>query len=337
MKASKRTFLKTCAAFAAAIWAMPIAGVQADTSFILANVMDAKNVQNVASRAFIARLGETASGIEVEHHPGGDLGDWVSLFEQTMHGGIQMTQTWNASQFDARLDLATLGYTAGTWGECVELYKPGSAMGEFWNGVMADLNMHLVGVLPDGMYGVAVRKGVDAPTSYPSDAEGFKLRVPPIKIGITRFQALGFSAVPMPFSELHTALQLGTVDGAAFQDAPTVASMADVYDHYVRTNDICGYSFWLANKDWWDSLKDSDRKAIQAAADHAVTVAWQAFEAIDNEAIEEMKAAGMQVHYLSDEELAAAKAIVYEIEWPWVEEQVGKDTLDAVRTATGIP
>ena len=183
-------------------------------------------------------------------------------------------------------------------------------MAGFWNTVFADLNMHLAGILPDGMYGVAVRNGIDAPTAFPGDAQGFKLRVPPIKIGITRFEALGFSAVPMPFSELYTALQLGTVDGAAFQDAATVATMADVYDHYVRTNDICGYSFLLANVEWWNALSESDRSAIQSAVDHAVTVAWAEFKAIDDKAIEAMEAAGMQVHYLTDEELAAAKQIV---------------------------
>ena len=335
-----RRLVSVCAAkslllvFAAFSFAAP---AQAGTDFILANVMDAQNIQNVASRAFIEKLEELSGGeIKVEHHPGGDLGDWVGLFEQTMQGGIQMTQTWNASEFDARLDLATLGYTAGTWEECVETYKPGGAMAAFWNTVFPDLNMHLAGILPDGMYGVAVRKGVDAPTAFPDDAQGFKLRVPPIKIGITRFEALGFSAVPMPFSELYTALQLGTVDGAGFQDAATVATMADVYDHYVRTNDICGYSFWLANADWWNGLSEAERTTIQSAVDHGVTVAWKEFKAIDDKAIETMQGAGMQVHYLSDAELAAAKKIVFDVEWPWVEEQVGKETLDAVRQALGM-
>ena len=309
---------------------------QSATKFILANVMDAKNIQNVASRAFMARLEKLSGGkIRVEHHPGGDLGDWVGLFEQTMQGGIQMSQTWNASQFDARLDLATLGYTAGTWNECVETYKPGGAMAGFWKTVFVDLKMHVVGILPDGMYGVAVRKGVKAPTKFPADGRGFKLRVPPIKIGITRFQALGFSAVPMPFSELYTALQLGTVDGAAFQDAATVATMTDVYDHYVRTNDVCGYSFWLANAKWWKGISADERKTIQSAADHAVTVAWKEFKDIEDKAIAAMQKKGVKVHSLTAAELDAAKKIVYEVEWPWAEKQVGKKTMDAVRKALG--
>ena len=194
MKTTIERMASACKLLPPAFLALSLAGTAHATDFILANVMDAQNIQNVASRAFIAKLKELDTDIEVEHHPGGDLGDWVGLFEQVMQGGIQMTQTWNASEFDARLDLATLGYTAGTWEECVETYKPGGAMAAFWNTVFPELNMHLAGILPDGMYGVAVRKGVDAPTMYPADSAGFKLRVPPIKIGITRFEALGFSA-----------------------------------------------------------------------------------------------------------------------------------------------
>ena len=109
-----------------------------------------------------------------------------------------------------------------------------------------------------------------------------------------------------------------------------------MYDHYVRTSDICGYSFWLVNLDWWQSLPEAERTTIQSAIDHAVTVAWKEFKAIDDKAIQAMKDAGMQVHYLNDEELAAAKQIVYDVEWPWVEEQVGAETMNAVRAALGL-
>ena len=114
MSTTIRRLASACAAkpLLLAFTALPLTGpAQAGTDVILANSMDAANIQNVASRAFIEKLEELSGGeIKVEHHPGGDLGDWVGLFEQTMQGGIQMTQTWNASEFDPRLDLATLGY-----------------------------------------------------------------------------------------------------------------------------------------------------------------------------------------------------------------------------------
>ena len=67
-----------------------------------------------------------------------------------------------------------------------------------------------------------------------------------------------------------------------------------------------------------------------------MTVAWQEFKAIDDKAIEEMQAKVMEVHHLNDAELAAAKQIVFDVEWPRVEGQVGKETLDAVRQALGM-
>lgn len=309
---------------------------EAGTKFILANVVDKQHVMHVAATAFSKKLDELSGGnIEVEYHLGGDLGDWVELFEQTMQGSIEMTQTWNASEFDKRLDLATLGYTVDTYEDGRQAFGPGGPMAGFWAEVFADLNMKLVGILPDGFYGIVVRKGVDAPKMFPADAKGFKLRVPPIKIGVVRFEALGFSAIPMPGSELYTAMQLGQVDGAAFRPANEAIGMTDIMDHYVRTNDIFGYSFWLANKDWWEGLSDADRGMIEKASTHAVNAAWDEFPSIDNKAVEGVKAAGVQVHNLTADELAAAKKIVYAEEWPWMEEQLGKETMDKVRSAIG--
>ncbi|WP_028301389.1 TRAP transporter large permease subunit [Oceanospirillum beijerinckii] len=64
--------------------------------------------------------------------------------------------------------------------------------------------------LSTGFGSVAIRKGVgEVPTNFPEDAKGIKMRVPPVPIGIERFKNWGFTAVPMPFAELYTALQLG--------------------------------------------------------------------------------------------------------------------------------
>ena len=79
----------------AAVAALALSGpAQASTKFIRANITDASHIQNVASQAFIDTLAETSGGeITVQHHPGGDLGDWVGLFEPVMQGSIEMTQT----------------------------------------------------------------------------------------------------------------------------------------------------------------------------------------------------------------------------------------------------
>ena len=74
MSTTIRRLASACAAkpLLLAFAALPLSGpAQAGTDFILANSMDAANIQNVASRAFIEKLEELSGGeIKVEHHPG---------------------------------------------------------------------------------------------------------------------------------------------------------------------------------------------------------------------------------------------------------------------------
>ena len=76
----------------------------ADESFILAHAMNTDHVFHSISESFMEKLGED-SGFKVDYHPAGDLGDWTSLFEQSMQGVVPMSLTWGASDFDQRLDL----------------------------------------------------------------------------------------------------------------------------------------------------------------------------------------------------------------------------------------
>lgn len=84
---------------AAAAIALGAAAFQADTrkaeaadSFIFANAMNTDHVFHAISERYMAELAGQ-SGIEIEYHPGGDLGDWTSLFEQAMQGVVPMTLT----------------------------------------------------------------------------------------------------------------------------------------------------------------------------------------------------------------------------------------------------
>ena len=80
----------TAAAIAAAGAAMP---AQAKEKFIFAHAMNTDHVFHALSERFMSEL-EGNETIEIAYHPGGDLGDWTSLFEQSMQGVVPMTLTW---------------------------------------------------------------------------------------------------------------------------------------------------------------------------------------------------------------------------------------------------
>ena len=308
----------------------------AQEEFILAHAMNTDHVFHAISERFMEELGDD-SGVSIAYHPGGDLGDWVSLFEQSMQGVVPMTLTWASSDFDKRLDLIYLGYIVSDWDEAKQLYGPGAGMLDVYNDMLADLGIHAVGIIPTDFGSVVIRKGVgELPVNYPDDPAGMKIRVPGLSIAVDRFNDLGFAAVPIPLSEVHTALQLGTVDARSFSTAVETYTLRDVLEANILTNDYFEVAFWLVNKSWWDGLPDDVRASLQAAADETIAWSWEEAERKSDEFLQKARDAGINVVELSDEQMSAAKRIVYENEWPMMESVVGKDIMDRIRSVVGI-
>jgi TRAP-type transport system periplasmic protein len=164
------------------------------------------------------------------------------------------------------------------------------------------------------------------------DLQGIKLRVMQNQVYIDTFNAAGANAVPMPFSELFTALETGAVDG---QENPftTIQSSKffEVQKYLTVSNHV--YSPWivLVSKSWWDSLSADEKKIFQDAA-----VSSRAFERDDTraqsaKALEELKKAGMEVSTLPDTEIAKLREIAAPISAKVIE-SVGKPLWDEVQT-----
>ena len=309
---------------------------QAKTKFIFANPMNVDHVFHAISQRYLADL-KGEKDISIAYHPGGDLGDWTSLFEQTMQGVTPMTLTWASSDFDKRLDLIYLGYIVSNWKEAKKLYGPGAGMLDVYNDMLGDLGLRAVGIIPTDFGSVVIRKGVGKlPLNYPADPKGMKIRVPGLSIAVDRFNSLGFAAVPIPLAEVHTALQLGTVDARSFSTAVETYTLRDVLEANILTNDYFEVAFWLVNKKWWDGLPDDVRGKLQAAADNSIGWSWDEAERKSNEFLQKARDAGIKVVDLTDAQMSAAKKIVYDKEWPMMESVVGKATMDKIRKIVGV-
>jgi TRAP-type C4-dicarboxylate transport system substrate-binding protein len=119
------------------------------------------------------------------------------------------------------------------------------------------------------------------------------------------FKRLGANAIPLPFSELFSALETKAVDG---QENPynTILSSKffEVQKFLSVTNHV--YSPWilLASRKWWDTLSKDEQKVLMDAAR-----ASREFERRDTReeaarALADLKAKGMQINELSAAESA---------------------------------
>ena len=331
-----RKWLVSGLAAAAIVAGTTAAPSQAAEKFIFAHAMNTDHVFHAISKRFMDELGDK-SGVSIKYHPGGDLGDWTSLFEQSMQGVVPMTLTWASSDFDKRLDLIYLGYIVSNWKDAKKLYGPGAGMLDVYNDMLKDLGLHAVGIIPTDFGSVVIRKGVGKlPLNYPGDPRGMKIRVPGLSIAVDRFNSLGFAAVPIPLSEVHTALQLGTVDARSFSTAVETYTLRDVLEANILTNDYFEVAFWLVNRKWWSGLPAEVRGKLQAAADKTIEWSWSEAERKSNEFLRKARDAGIKVVDLSPTQMSAAKKIVYDKEWPKMESVVGKATMDKIRKIVGV-
>lgn len=143
------------------------------------------------------------------------------------------------------------------------------------------------------------------PVAKLEDLNGVKLRVMQNNVFLDSFKTLGANAVPLPFSELFTALETRAVDG---QENPynTILSSKfyEVQKYLTVTNHV--YSPWIVtvSKKWWDGLSKDEQAVLMKAAKTS-----RDFERKDTreeaaKALAELKAKGMQVNELSPAEAA---------------------------------
>jgi len=135
------------------------------------------------------------------------------------------------------------------------------------------------------------------------DMDGIKLRVMQNNVFIDSFKTLGANAVPLPFSELFTALETKTVDG---QENPynTILSSKfyEVQKYLTVTNHV--YSPWivLVSKKWWDGLSKDEQKVLLDAAKKSRDFERQDTRAEADKALADLRGKGMQVNELSPAE-----------------------------------
>jgi tripartite ATP-independent transporter DctP family solute receptor len=145
---------------------------------------------------------------------------------------------------------------------------------------------------------------VKRPIAKADDFKGVKMRVIPTPIYVDFLNALGATAVPMPFTETYTALEQGAIDGMT---NPLLNILDGKYNevskHLTLTNHMYTPQAVIVSKKFWDKLSADEKKILQDAATE--TAGYQRKVARDEatKVLSELKKRGMIVHELSSEEI----------------------------------
>jgi len=134
------------------------------------------------------------------------------------------------------------------------------------------------------------------PLNSAQDAAGLKMRTMENKVHMDGYKTFGILPTPMPFPELFTALQQGTVDGQENPIPVILASkFSQVQKHLSLTGHVYSPAALILSPAVWNKLSDADKKVFTEAAKKGA--AAQRKKVNDDEAsgIAQLRAEGMQV------------------------------------------
>jgi tripartite ATP-independent transporter DctP family solute receptor len=134
------------------------------------------------------------------------------------------------------------------------------------------------------------------PIQRPEDLQGIKLRVPQSPVMISAFKAMGADAQPLGFPALFGALQSGQFDG---EENPLAVIVATHFEKVQKYLTLSGHVYsWAAvvmAPQVWNTFSEDDRRAFVAAAKAAGATSREAAAQAENQGVDMLKKAGMQV------------------------------------------
>ncbi len=151
------------------------------------------------------------------------------------------------------------------------------------------------------------------PIHKPEDLEGLKIRVMGSPVLIDTFNALGAQATPMSFGEVYTSLQQGVIDGA---ETDHVDLLVENFYEVTKYVSLTGHMYLAAglicSKKAMDAMPADVQAAVRKAGAEAVTAERAAMESMTTDALDKLKAKGLEFYDVDVSLFQAKVKSVYE-------------------------
>ncbi len=229
-------------------------------------VPKADNPYQATALKFKELLGKDA-GITVKIFPQRQLGDDGTILSGVRNGLIQVTAATlgPVSSYDPKVELLELPF----------LYKNTAHLDAVIDGPIGrklldgleKSGFKGLGFFDDGINNITNSKH---PIHSARDFHGLQMRTIPGQIRSAVMKSLGANPVPVPYSELYTALQTGVVDGQSNPNwVISARSLWEVQKYVSVTQHIWGGAALVMNLNLFNSLSPAEQKKVLAAGKKA--------------------------------------------------------------------
>jgi len=303
-----------------------IGSVQAkELVFKLGQVLPAEHSWGICSSGFAEEVTQKTEGrVTIKAYPNAQLGNEKDMIEGLQLGTLQMGLIGGGSFQDlvSKMAIANLPYA---WEDHFHAYR--AFDGELGDKLLALLaKKGIIGLSwwENGFRNITNSK---RPINTPEDLKGLKLRVTPIKMRLDTFNALGALPVPMPFSELYSALQQGVVDG---QENPLAIIYSnhfyEVQKYLSMTGHIWGTAILVISEKDWNKVSPGDQVIIKEAAKEWANKQRKMTRDAEDNLKSKLAEKGMIINEVDKTPFIAKVQPV----WKEYEETFGKDFIDLI-------
>lgn len=268
--------------------------------------------------------------MKIELFPSAQLGSKNDLIDQMLAGDSVITLADGA--FYADRGVKDFGIVFGpylfdSWEECWKLTES-----DWYKDQSAKLEEKGLKLLASNwMYGDR-HTLTTKPVKSVADLKGMKIRVPDNTIQIKGFEALGATPTPMAFGEVYTALQQGTIDG--LENPLTVlynGKFHEVAKYLILDAHVKNFTTWIAGADFFNTLTPEQQEILMETGREAGIYNNEIQEKLNTEALESLKAEGVEVIDINKEEFKEAAMKFYSL--PEITSEWSEGLYDTVKKA----
>ncbi|WP_027178821.1 TRAP transporter substrate-binding protein [Maridesulfovibrio bastinii] len=251
----------------------------------------------------------TDGNVEFQIFPSGQLGNQRELNEGVQFGTIEGTVSAASflGGFNPAVSIVDIPFIFPADRKKAQELRQGK-FGKTILKTFDSRGFKAIATWPDGRKSFTSNK----PIASIADFKGQRFRVMDSKILIEQFNAVGASAIALPFGELYTALQNGVVDGEE-NPLDTIQRMKfyEVQKYLLVSDHGAMEDYILFNPAWWNSLPEKYQETIVKTFAEVMPGVEVNKEQAQKDALEVIKKAGVKVSYLSDTEREKMRSLMY--------------------------
>ena len=280
-------------------------------SLKLAHSLSVNHPVHIAMEYFAERVKEKSAGaLTVEIYPGSQLGSERQALELLQIGSLAMTKVSSAvmENFSPKLKVFGYPYLFRNKEHRYNFYD--SELGEE---LLLDGEQYWLHGLTYFDAGSRSFYFKNTAVETPEDLQGKKIRVMQSPMAISLVKSLGGSPTPVSWAELYTSLQQGVVDGAE-NNLPSfyTSKHYEICKNFSVDQHTAIPDILVISSSIYDQLSDKEKKWINESAQEAAVKERELWEAAEEEALIEIKKAGVKVNYPDKEKFKIQSEAVIE-------------------------